>query len=224
MKISSRLSIPTSWLFAISIAAIPADATGAEQGFLPHAVCYLWDRSLLAVHALTDVVIGLSYLGISATLVLLVYRGRRDIPFQSMFLAFGAFIVACGATHFMEVWTLWEPQYWVSAGVKVVTAVASVATALVLPPLVPRVLALVRAARLAEEQGKVVRVSEARFRGLLESAPDAIVIANDRGEISLVNRQTEVLFGYTREELSGRRVEMLLPDRLHDEHRQHRAA
>jgi PAS domain S-box-containing protein len=141
-----------------------------------------------------------------------------------MFLAFGAFIVACGATHFMEVWTLWEPQYWVSAGVKVVTAVASVATALVLPPLVPRVLALVRASRLADEQAKGVRASEARFRGLLESAPDAIVIANDRGDITLVNRQTEVLFGYTREQLTGARVEMLLPDRLHEQHRQHRAA
>jgi PAS domain S-box-containing protein len=210
-------------LIVAAMAGTPAgSASASDQGFLPHAVCYLWDQGLLALHAGTDIIIGLSYLGISATLVLLVYRGRRDIPFQSMFLAFGAFIVACGATHFMEVWTLWEPRYWLSGTVKLVTAVASVATALVLPPLVPRVLALVRAARRADEQASVVSASEARFRGLLESAPDGIVIADDQGVIKLVNKQTELLFGYTRDDLIGRRVEMLLPERLHQQHRQHR--
>ena len=216
-------SLVTAGLTLTAMTAIlGSTASAAEQSFLPHAVCYLWDRGLLGLHAATDIVIGLSYLGISATLVLLVYRGRRDIPFQSMFLAFGAFIVACGATHFMEVWTLWEPRYWLSGGVKLLTAVASVATALVLPPLVPRVLALVRTARQAEEQTRVIRLSETRFRGLLESAPDAIVIANARGDITLVNKQTEILFGYEREQLVGQRVEMLLPERFHERHRQHR--
>jgi signal transduction histidine kinase len=112
-----------------------------STGFLPHAVCYLWDRWLLVVHALSDTLIGLAYLAISLSLVYFVRR-RRDVPFPSMFLAFGAFIVACGATHFMEVWTLWQPAYWLAAGVKVVTVVASVATALLLPPLIPRALAL----------------------------------------------------------------------------------
>ena len=74
----------------------------AADGFMPHAVCYLWDASLLAVHAVTDALIGLSYVAISTTLALLVYRTRREIPFHTMFLAFGAFIVACGATHFMH--------------------------------------------------------------------------------------------------------------------------
>src|SRR5688572_18309042 len=105
-------SFVTAGLTLTAMTSIPGStASAAEQSFLPHAVCYLWDRGLLGLHAATDIVIGLSYLGISATLLLLVYRGRREIPFQSMFLAFGAFIVACGATHFMEVWTLWEPRY-----------------------------------------------------------------------------------------------------------------
>jgi signal transduction histidine kinase len=112
-----------------------------STSFLPHAVCYLWDRWLLVVHALSDTLIGLAYLAISLSLVYFVRR-RRDVPFPSMFLAFGTFIVACGATHFMEVWTLWQPVYWLAAGVKVVTVVASVATALLLPPLIPRALAL----------------------------------------------------------------------------------
>src|SRR5215470_14492741 len=96
----------------------------SDTGFLPHAVCYLWDRWLLAVHAVSDTLIGLAYVAISLSLVYFVRR-RRDVPFPSMFLAFGTFIVACGATHFMELWTLWHPTYWLSAGIKVVTAVAS---------------------------------------------------------------------------------------------------
>ncbi len=56
------------------------------------------------------------------------------------------------------------------------------------------------------------------FRALLEAAPDAMVIANDQGKISLVNAQTEKLFGYNREELLGQPVEMLIPQRYHGHH------
>jgi PAS domain S-box-containing protein len=205
-------------LLVLGASASPA----AANGFLPHAVCYLWDASLLALHAVTDALIGLSYVAISATLAFLVHRTRREIPFHTMFLAFGAFIVACGATHFMEIWTLWQPRYWLAGGVKVVTAVASVATALLLPPLVPKALALVHAAKSSEQQASAVRASERRFRALLESAPDAIIIAGRDGGIVLVNAQALALFGYPREELLGRPVEVLLPERLRGAHLGHR--
>jgi PAS domain S-box-containing protein len=64
--------------------------------------------------------------------------------------------------------------------------------------------------------------TEAQFRGLLEAAPDAIVITSRDGRITLVNRQTQVLFGYAREELIGQRVETLIPERYHTVHIQHR--
>ncbi|MBO7937462.1 MEKHLA domain-containing protein [Streptomyces sp. S9] len=64
--------------------------------------------------------------------------------------------------------------------------------------------------------------AEERFRGLLEAAPDAMVIVDDTGVIRLVNAQTEALFGYGREELLGRPVELLIPHRFRDQHTGHR--
>ena len=69
---------------------------------------------------------------------------------------------------------------------------------------------------------EVVRKSEERFRALLESAPDAVVIADPGGRMVFVNHQTEALFGYTREELLGAPLETLLPERVRDRHVGHR--
>ncbi|MGK4579299.1 SpoIIE family protein phosphatase [Kitasatospora sp. HPMI-4] len=66
------------------------------------------------------------------------------------------------------------------------------------------------------------KAAEERFRGLLEAAPDAMVIVDDTGTITLVNAQTEALFGYRREELLGRPVELLVPGRFRAHHTAHR--
>lgn len=74
----------------------------------------------------------------------------------------------------------------------------------------------------AIEHLREVRASEAKFRGLLEAAPDAMVIVDGGGQIVLVNGQTERLFGYTRAELVGMSIEALVPERLRGGHPGHR--
>ena len=129
---------------------------GAESMFMPPAHCYLFNESLMRLHGGSDFFIGLSYVAISSTLVWLVVRARRELPFHWMMIAFAIFIIACGATHFMEVWTLTaeNPRYWFSGWVKLITAIASLTTAIILPPMVPRIVALVQSARLSTERAE----------------------------------------------------------------------
>lgn len=216
-----------------------ATTYGSEM-FMPHRECYLQIPSLIRLHLISDVLIGSSYVAISGTLAYLVYRARRDIPFHWIFLTFGMFIVACGMTHFMEVLTLWKPTFWLSGYIKLVTAIASVATAVILPPLVPKTLALVQSAKLSEERKirleqadveldalrkseqermlEALRVSEERYRVVTDAASDAIISIDENSVIQFANRATENIFGYTVAELSGERITMLMPDYLRHVH------
>src|SRR5579883_122484 len=164
--------------------------------FLPHRYCYLEKTGLVWTHVISDSLIGLAYLVISITLGYLIYKARRDIPFHWMFLAFGVFIVACGGTHFVEVITIWIPIYVFSAVVKIFTAVASVLTAIFLPFTVPRILSLVQQAKISEQMS-------ARLRAITESASDAIISTDARGNIIYFNRAAEQIFRYTSSEISG---------------------
>lgn len=109
--------------------------------FLPHGTCYLWNPRIVWLHVISDGIIALSYYCIPVALLYLS-RQRRDIPFNWIFWMFAAFIFGCGTTHIMEVWTVWSPAYVLSGVLKAVTAAISLATAVMLVPLVPKVIAL----------------------------------------------------------------------------------
>ena len=138
-------------LLAVSAVIWPMLGRGVERfQFMPHVFCYLGNPTLVNLNLISDLLIGSSYVVISLTLVYLVRASKGAIPFHWMFLAFGTFIIACGGTHFMEAITLWHPIYWASAYVKVVTAVASVATAIALPLVMPNILKNVESVQLSE--------------------------------------------------------------------------
>ncbi|MFN6514705.1 MAG: ATP-binding protein [Nostoc sp. CreGUA01] len=117
--------------------------------FIPHGHCYLWQTNLVWLHILSDALIALAYYSIPATLSYFVHK-REDLPFDWIFLLFGAFIVACGTTHLIEIWTLWHPTYWISGFVKALTATISIITAVKLVSLVPQALALPSSAQLEQ--------------------------------------------------------------------------
>ena len=112
-----------------------------DDSLSPHGICLLWRPELVWTHALSDATIGLAYLSIPVALAYFVIR-RPDVAFGWVFWCFAAFIVACGTTHFLAIWTLWVPDYGLEAVVKAVTAVISLATAAALWLLLPQALAL----------------------------------------------------------------------------------
>jgi hypothetical protein len=107
----------------------------------PHGFCLAWEPGLIWLQAVSDTLISLAYFSIPAVLVIFARR-RSDLAFRPVFGLFAAFIVACGATHVMGVVTLWLPAYWLDGAIKAVAAALSLATAILLWPLLPRALAL----------------------------------------------------------------------------------
>jgi len=134
--------------------------------FIPHGHCYLWQSQLVWLHLLSDGLIGFAYYSIAAMLIYFI-RQRQDIPFKKVFVLFGAFIIACGTTHLVEVWTLWYPTYWLSGILKAITALISLYTACELIPLIPQALALPSPAKLEAEIQKRIK-AENVLKNVLE--------------------------------------------------------
>jgi signal transduction histidine kinase len=152
VKITLNLIVEASVLRPFRGANILATAFTAffsENGFMPHGHCYLWNPLLVNTMLWSDLLIGLAYVSISLSLYALIRKIK--LPFSAVFIAFGLFIGACGATHFMEIITLWHPIYWIAAVVKVITAIASVFTAALLFPIAPKIIRLSETAKLANQ-------------------------------------------------------------------------
>ena len=173
-----------------------------------HGYCYQWKAGLVWLHIVSDSLIALAYYLIALTLVYLVYK-RGDLPFQWLFLMFGVFIIACGSTHLMEVWTIWHPSYWLSGSLKAITAIISVYTALEFFPLIPQALALPNRSDLeatnqklemevAERHQALKRLqdSEARFRSIFEGAAIGIALVDMEGNAVATNPALRRMLGY----------------------------
>jgi hypothetical protein len=109
--------------------------------FIPHGHCYLWKPGLVGLHLISDAIIALAYYSIPLTLFYFVHK-RQDLPFSWVFLLFAGFIIFCGTTHIVDIWTLWYPTYWLSGILKAATAIVSLFTSIELILLVPQALAL----------------------------------------------------------------------------------
>jgi PAS domain S-box-containing protein len=184
-------------------------------GFMPHGMCYLWKPGLVWLHVVSDSIVALAYYSIPLTLIYFVQH-RRDVPFPWVFWLFGAFIIACGSTHIMEVWTLWHPNYWISGIIKAFTAIVSLYTAVQLIPLLPQALTLPSPSQLAlinqnlenqilerEKSEEALRQSEARYRAIVEDQTELICRFLPEGSVTFVNQAYCRYFGRTQEDLIG---------------------
>jgi signal transduction histidine kinase len=120
-----------------------------SEGLAPHGFCLFWDPALIWTHVVADALIGLAYFSIPIAMAVFLTR-RSDVRFRGVAWLFVAFILLCGTTHFFSIVTLWYPWYGAEAVLKLVTAVVSVATAVVLWPLLPTALALPSPAQLQQ--------------------------------------------------------------------------
>jgi PAS domain S-box-containing protein len=186
--------------------------------FMGHGYCYRWQSEILWLHAVSDGIIALTYYFIPVILVYLV-RKRRDLPFHWVFFMFGIFILSCGTTHAMEIWTLWHGTYRLAGVIKAITAGASLATAAALVPLVPKALLLpspsqLRLANLELEKEIAGRrrVEEALHTernfvsAVLNTVGTAIIVLDLEGRVVQCNQACELISGSTKEELTDRLV------------------
>jgi len=186
-----------------------------SENFIPHGHCYLWNPGLVWLHILSDTLIALAYYSIPLTLAYFAHK-RQDLPFKSIFFLFIAFILSCGTTHILEVWTLWHPVYWLSGSVKAITALVSIYTALKLWSLIPQALALpsrveLKAAnrKLAQEIAErqqaqaTLQQREAHFRSIFEGASIGIEIIDLAGLTIALNPALQKMLGYREQELNN---------------------
>ncbi|MET4804169.1 ATP-binding protein [Bradyrhizobium sp. LB11.1] len=201
----------------------------------PHGICLLWEPELIWLHVASDAIIAAAYFSIPFALTILVTK-RRDLQFGWVYWAFAIFIMACGLTHVLSIYTLWVPVYGIEGLVKAATAVASIFTATALWPLLPKILTIpspfelqkVQAA-LEEEEIKsrdatlllrqvgdaqrAMRESVARLTAVVETAVDGVILFDAQARILLFNPACERLFGYLANEVMNLDIGMLMSDK-----------
>ena len=169
------------------------------SGLTPHGFCLLWAPGLITLHAVSDAIIALAYFSIPLALASFAAQ-RKDLEYSWIIHLFVAFILACGTTHLMSIVTLWSPAYGIEGIIKVITAMLSIATAGILWPLIPKLVALPsasqlkqlnfqllfkvdeqeRTAQLLRESEMHVRQSNAELERRVEERTAELVAANAR--------------------------------------------
>lgn len=189
--------------------------------FMPHGACYLWLPEILWLHVISDGLIALAYFLIPVGLVYFVTK-RKGMRFRGVFWLFGAFILLCGMTHLLEVYSIWNAAYLLTGTVKFATGAVSLATAAYLIRGLPTALQIPFPEEMRQVQSHLrtettVRETTQReldtrnrqFAAILKGGLDAFILVDANGDaetphrILEINEQAEREIGYTRDELLG---------------------
>jgi len=194
--------------------------------FMPHGYCLLWRPDLVALHAVSDGLIALAYVSIPVTILTFLNR-RPDIQGNSRKIGylFVAFIVACAMTHLTALATLWWPAYGAQGLIKLVTAVISIATAVVVWQVLPKLLAIPSLQDL-ERVNELLQAENRQLNTKVDKSQVELNRINDRFEKALTGSNISVFsqdtnlrytwihnprFGFEQRDLIGKTDEAVLP-------------
>ncbi|MGZ5628431.1 MAG: PAS domain-containing sensor histidine kinase [Methylobacter sp.] len=203
------------------------------KDLIPHGYCLSWSPVLLWLNVIADLLMALSFYSIPLMLVYFI-RQRKDEPYSWLVILVASFIMACGTMHLLAVITIWIPLYWLDGLLKALTAIISVATAVLMRRVIPSALSLPSAVQLQAEIQQRKTAEDAlratnvalqenveRIQMLLDSALDGVVSMNQNGRIIAWNSQAEHIFGYSAEQALGRELaDLIVPPAYREQHRQ----
>jgi PAS domain S-box-containing protein len=187
-----------------------------RAGLVPYGYCLTWSPALLWSMAGSDAVIACAYFSIPLALVTFVRR-RKDPSLHWVAGLFCAFIVSCGMTHLMEIWTIWHPDYGLQSLVKLIAAGTSFLTAAALWPLIPKALATPTVGQLQgvigalQEEIQKRRSAEDHLLDVEQSLAVALgsigagfISADREGRVTGMNAVAERVTGWSTTEAQGR--------------------
>jgi PAS domain S-box-containing protein len=176
----------------------------SHENFMPHGHCYLWQPVTLWLNVGSDALIAGSYLAIPVAIY--SFTRRRSIGrFAWIPMMFAAFILLCGATHIMEIWTVWNPVYRVAGVLKLLTGIVSLATLLSLIRIMPHALALKTPGQLQAEVD-ARRASEVRLQKITDAIPATITYWDVGGICRFANRTHAKRSRWTPEQMIGKTI------------------
>ncbi len=186
--------------------------------FLPQGFCLRWNPQLMMIMVAGNLLVVGGFYSIPAALVTLLKR-REDVAFHWMFKLFATFIFFSGTTHLLKILTIWYPYYWLAAWTDFITGALSVVTAVLLWPLIPRIIAMPSPEKLQTAYDDIKMEMRKRedaehrsklLASIVESSDDAIISFLLNGTVLSWNKGAQELFGYSVESTMGKSLNQLI--------------
>lgn len=172
--------------------------------------CGHWTPFMGWLHILSDMTIFIAYMGIPVTII--YFKNRFEyLKINYILLLFAAFIFFCGITHLNDAIIFWYPFYNFSGFIKLITAVVSILTLIVLASKMPEIILFLNE-----------KLSSKSLKDIFEASSQGLMIVNKHGKIVFANQVTAKLFDYEQNALIGHVVEDLMPESFREKHVVHR--
>ncbi|MEI6306318.1 MAG: PocR ligand-binding domain-containing protein, partial [Deltaproteobacteria bacterium] len=177
------------------------------SSYMEHGYCFSWEPGLVWLHVASDIITGISYYAITLAMFYVAFK-RRDLPILKILLLFGAFIIACGSTHFFAAYTVYVPAYWAEGAVKAFTAIISAISAIYVIPRLPEAITFPSLASSLDEIKKLNYELKAKNAELqmanhsIEKLIDPVFWISPNGRILKVNEAACKALGYSRDEMT----------------------